>query len=41
MGKRTEVGKKTGFEKKGKGKKENTKEGSDRFAKKGKKKSTF
>lgn len=34
MGKRTEVGNKTRFEKKGKGKKESTKEGLNRFAKK-------
>ena len=41
FGKRTEVGNKTRFEKKGKGKKESTKEGLNRFAKKGKNKSTF
>lgn len=41
MGNRTEVGNKTRFEKKGKGKKESAKEGLNRFAKKGKNKSTF
>lgn len=41
MGNRTEVGNKTRFEKKGKGKKESAKEGLNRCAKKGKNKSTF